>query len=529
MVRECTREDRDVVIRYLEEEAVANTFMLADIADFGFDKQFQTVYMDEEQGTIKGVYLCFYQNFLLYCKNHEVNIDFVEQLFSMYLPDVIMGNVEDVRQVGWALTDYNMGTRNLFLLKGGDQLPEVSASIQKAGEEDADDIFAFLQSIPQMRYLYTSKEMIADRIAGGTGVHYIIRKEGKIIAHANSAAGSEYSVMIGGVATAEPERGKGLAGQLVGCLCREILEQGKQPCLLSARGETDNLYIRLGFEKAGVWGTLTKYAPPEEPEDFADTEKAEKEQTPPEEAAGKEAGEYTGAGGKKVRIPSYISLYNSLYDDIVNGVYETGGLLPSENVLAEKYQVSRNTLRQALAILEQDGYIQKRRGKGTYISYDREKKKRDRIYNFLKESALEKITEITTDYNWGRPTRIACDKLKLEDGADVLAANNLYKTEEGPAGQSFVQIPVSVLEQYEVDRENEASLLTFMDETIYRLAKDAEITVQLARADEQVEPYLGIEEGTVLLEFEQLLYDKEHIPMARIKYFFREGKYQIQM
>ena len=61
-------------------------------------------------------------------------------------------------------------------------------------------------------------------------------------------------------------------------------------------------------------------------------------------------------------VPAYVSIYNSLYLDIINGVYAPGDYLPGETVLAEKYNVSRNTLRQALAVLNEDGLITKSRG-----------------------------------------------------------------------------------------------------------------------------------------------------------------------
>lgn len=81
MVRKCTEQDRALLMEYLRQEAVYNTFLLADIADFGFEESFQTVYLEEEQGRIHGVYLCFYQNFLLYCKENEVNAVFLETTF----------------------------------------------------------------------------------------------------------------------------------------------------------------------------------------------------------------------------------------------------------------------------------------------------------------------------------------------------------------------------------------------------------------------------------------------------------------
>ena len=41
--------------------------------------------------------------------------------------------------------------------------------------------------------------------------------------------------------------------------------------------------------------------------------------------------------------------------------------LPSEQELSAQFSVSRQTLRQALAVLEQDGLIEKRRGSGSFL------------------------------------------------------------------------------------------------------------------------------------------------------------------
>ena len=68
------------------------------------------------------------------------------------------------------------------------------------------------------------------------------------------------------------------------------------------------------------------------------------------------------------KIPAYVAIYNILYSDIINSVYEDGSRLPSETALAERYEVSRNTIRLALAILNEDGLIQKSQGRGTVVT-----------------------------------------------------------------------------------------------------------------------------------------------------------------
>ena len=42
--------------------------------------------------------------------------------------------------------------------------------------------------------------------------------------------------------------------------------------------------------------------------------------------------------------------------------------MESENTLSEQFGYSRQTVRQSLSVLEQEGLIERRRGSGTYIS-----------------------------------------------------------------------------------------------------------------------------------------------------------------
>jgi GntR family transcriptional regulator, trehalose operon transcriptional repressor len=63
----------------------------------------------------------------------------------------------------------------------------------------------------------------------------------------------------------------------------------------------------------------------------------------------------------------YLSIYNTISKQIKEGQMEPGTLLPSENELTEMYRTSRETIRKALNLLSQNGYIQKVRGKGSIV------------------------------------------------------------------------------------------------------------------------------------------------------------------
>lgn len=55
--------------------------------------------------------------------------------------------------------------------------------------------------------------------------------------------------------------------------------------------------------------------------------------------------------------------------DIKEGILLTGERLPPERVLAEKYEVARGTVREALRQLETLRFVERRAGSGTYVTW----------------------------------------------------------------------------------------------------------------------------------------------------------------
>ena len=63
--------------------------------------------------------------------------------------------------------------------------------------------------------------------------------------------------------------------------------------------------------------------------------------------------------------PKYQMVADSLRTDILDGVYQKRMLLPTEQLLCQQFQVSRQTVRQALALLASEGLIERRQGSGS--------------------------------------------------------------------------------------------------------------------------------------------------------------------
>ena len=69
--------------------------------------------------------------------------------------------------------------------------------------------------------------------------------------------------------------------------------------------------------------------------------------------------------------PLYKQLMQKIRSDIAAGVYPVHSRIPSEQELCDTYQVSRVTVRKALAELTQEGLLKRRQGKGTFVEIPR--------------------------------------------------------------------------------------------------------------------------------------------------------------
>lgn len=71
---------------------------------------------------------------------------------------------------------------------------------------------------------------------------------------------------------------------------------------------------------------------------------------------------------KKTNKPIYIKLYENILKNIEKRKYNRCEKLPSENAFANEFNVNRHTVRQALSLLKDEGFIYTKKGKGNFIS-----------------------------------------------------------------------------------------------------------------------------------------------------------------
>ena len=110
----------------------------------------------------------------------------------------------------------------------------------------------------------------------------------------------------------------------------------------------------------------------------------------------------------------YFQVMDRLRQQILSGEIKPGGKLPSENELSREYGISRHTVRKALRILENDGYVEAQHGRGTFCS--------ERMGHMKRSKNIAVVTTYLSDYIFPRLIQ-GIDKVLSQNGYSIILKN----------------------------------------------------------------------------------------------------------
>lgn len=132
-------------------------------------------------------------------------------------------------------------------------------------------------------------------------------------------------------------------------------------------------------------------------------------------------------------IPLYAQLVGIIKRNISTGVLAVGALLPSEAELCRSLSISRNTVRQAIGELEDEGLVVRKRGRGTFVA-DPSANRRGVRYSFTTEvSSIGKVPSSTlVDFGVEIPSLMICEKMELRAGTPVYCFTRVRNVDGEP-------------------------------------------------------------------------------------------------
>lgn len=237
---------------------------------------------------------------------------------------------------------------------------------------------------------------------------------------------------------------------------------------------------------------------------------------------------------KNYRNPSLIErLKKDIHDRIIDGRFKPGEQLPSEPELAELFGVSRNSLREAVGLLENEGYLLKRKGIGTFITkYDPIIKggieRLKAIGEFIKEegyipgSITEKLESVCCD-------KLTAERLMLEPCEEVMILETI-KTASGKPVACCVDIIPNKYFKIPIDVNSfKESIFDDLQSSHGINIAFAECELIASISDAVLASKLNLEVGSPILQLEQIHYDDQGRKILFSKSFFPSEKFTFKL
>jgi DNA-binding GntR family transcriptional regulator len=213
----------------------------------------------------------------------------------------------------------------------------------------------------------------------------------------------------------------------------------------------------------------------------------------------------------------YRKLQENIKAQIIAGIYREGDLLPSESEMQQLYSVTRSTVRQALSELVNEGYIQKKKGKGSIVVR--------RMRRTLGVLSVKGFSEIVSENKlsvstimirkpfitrWEEPFCFPIDDLEVKAGCIYLKRLRCVEAEPVMLETTFVpnmNLPRFCSRPFVKDSLFETLSVDYSIE-INKVEQD----LRAVLADRQVAEYLKISEGSPLLQiFLKFYTNREHM------------------
>lgn len=201
--------------------------------------------------------------------------------------------------------------------------------------------------------------------------------------------------------------------------------------------------------------------------------------------------------------PIYMKIEKYLKDLIDSGEIKQGELLPSENKLCEKFNVTRMTVRSAFNNLVKEGYISRKRGIGSIVLVNRISDNIGTIESYTKEmvnkgySIITKLISLTIV----EADNIIKDKLNLDLGENVWEVKRVRYAEGCPVSYMITYMPVKMFPNLKKSDCN--SLYNYLDQCGYKISTAQRIVEALISTEELME-LLELECESPILHIEQV-------------------------
>jgi GntR family transcriptional regulator len=227
---------------------------------------------------------------------------------------------------------------------------------------------------------------------------------------------------------------------------------------------------------------------------------------------------------KNIPIPLYYQLKELLLEFIENAGDNT--VLPTETALCELYDISRSTVRQAMGELTSEGYITRKKGKGTTILPRKIKQDflviLESFNNEMQQKGLKPKTEVISRIVTS-PYSAVQKFLNLTQDAEVVQLVRLRSIDEKPLVLVTTYLPADYHNLRNIIDEDleHKSMYKLMEQNYNTIIISCRRMLEIRLAGDFEAQHLKVEKGAPLQYIETLSTDADGQPIEFSKAFYR--------
>jgi GntR family transcriptional regulator len=218
-----------------------------------------------------------------------------------------------------------------------------------------------------------------------------------------------------------------------------------------------------------------------------------------------------------------------LSDGIATGRYQPGDLLPGEETLARMFQVSRVTVRRALADLQEAGLIDRKHGLGTIVKAKPnlgESSPMNRLVGQIAKAG--KLDVEVLEFEYRVPPRAVQSLLKMQAGQEAQRAVRVRSREKRPVMHLTTYVPADIGRTY-TRKDLEKYPLYKLLARAGKIYQRAEQTAGACLADPLVASVLKVKVGVPLLLVQRILLTADNEPVEYLEIRGSSDIYALRM
>lgn len=208
-------------------------------------------------------------------------------------------------------------------------------------------------------------------------------------------------------------------------------------------------------------------------------------------------------GNLSLGTPLYKEVKRKITESMRDGEWKPGEAIPSEKVLGTRFGVSIGTVRKAVDELTAENLLIRHQGRGTYVASHERERQFFYFFHILPHDGQKEYPEVElVSFAAGKADAIAAQKLRIEEGADVLQFVNRLSIAGQPAMLDEISLPANLFpgltEQHLRERRN--TLYHFYQKSYGVTVVRTEERLRAVKANESQARILGIRRGEPLLQ-----------------------------